>query len=137
MNKTVSQGDEIEILYSAKLKDGSVFDTTDTKNPFKFIVGTKDILPEINNSVIGMLVGDKKTLELTPEKAYGAYNEKLLVKIPLDKIPKDAQMGDILNDSEGNRWWVRKVEGDFAILDGNHPLAGQDLIFEIELVKIS
>lgn len=138
MNKIVAnKGDEVEILYVGKLKDGTIFDTTEGKAPFKFIAGTDKVLEGISNGVINMKVGDKKTIELSPEKAYGQFNNELLVKIPRNKLPEKVEIGDVLTDSDQNHWWVRQIADDFAIVDGNHPLAGQTLIFDIELVKIS
>lgn len=137
MYKIASIGDEVEILYRGKLKDQTVFDSTDEKGPFKFTIGSDNIIKGINEAVIGMKVGDKKTIELLPEVAYGKYNEKLLAKIPRINIPNNANIGDVLTDSNGNNWWVRQIDQDHAIVDGNHPLSGQTLIFDIELVRIN
>lgn len=137
MNKIVSKGDEVQILYIAKLKDGSTFDTTENKPPFKFIAGTENILPGISNGVIGMQVGDKKHIEISADNAYGQYNKELIAKVPRKNIPETTAVGDVLTDSNENHWFVRQIEDEFVILDSNHPLAGQDLIFDIELVAIS
>jgi FKBP-type peptidyl-prolyl cis-trans isomerase 2 len=79
---------------------------------------------------------EKKSVELSPEEAYGNHNEKLVAKVPKTNIPGNAKVGDVLTDSNGNNWWVRQIGDDFAIVDGNHPLAGQALIFDIELIRI-
>lgn len=133
----VVHGMEVSILYTAKLQDGTIFDSTENNNPFIFTVGSHDIIKGINNAVIGMESGQKKTVEIQPNDAYGNYNNELLFKVAREKLPQGIVMGDILTDTENNRWWVRNIIDENVILDGNHPLAGQVLIFEIELVAIS
>jgi FKBP-type peptidyl-prolyl cis-trans isomerase 2 len=137
MCAAANKGDQVEILYTGKLKDQTVFDTTDDKGPFKFIVGSESIIKGINDAVLGMQVGDKKSIELSPEQAYGQYNDNLLAKVPKSKIPANAIVGDVLTDSNGNNWWIRQINDDLVVVDGNHPLAGQALIFDIELIKIT
>ena len=133
----VSKGNEVQIFYVGKLKDGSVFDSTEGRSPFKFIAGSENVLPGISNGVIGMKVGDKKIIEISSDNAYGQYNKELVVKLPRKNVPEKTQVGDVLTDSNQNHWFVKQIDNDFVILDGNHPLAGQDLIFEIELIAIS
>lgn len=138
MKNIVNVGDEVEILYVGKLKDETVFDSTNDVGPFKFTVGSTDIIKGMSDAVTGLKLKEKKTVNIPSVNAYGDYNEELVIKIPRDRIPENAKVGDVLTDSaqEGRHWWIRQIENDAAILDGNHPLAGQDLIFEIEIVSI-
>ncbi|MDR3647220.1 MAG: FKBP-type peptidyl-prolyl cis-trans isomerase [Candidatus Babeliales bacterium] len=138
MKNIVNIGDEIEILYTGKLKDGTIFDSTKDIGSFKFTVGSPDIIKGMSDAVIGMKLQDKRTVNIPFINAYGDYNPELLIKIPRDKVPQDIKVGNVLTDSgqEGRHWWVREVTDEAAILDGNHPLSGQDLIFEIEIVSI-
>lgn len=136
MNRIANTGDQVEVSYAGKLKDQTVFDSSEGRAPLKFTVGSPEILKGFSEAVIGMKVGDKKTFELSAEEAYGQYDEKLLFQMPKDKVPANAVEGDLLSDSNGNNWIVRQISQDSVIIDGNHPLAGQPLIFEIELLTI-
>lgn len=137
MSIVANQGDKVEILYTGKLKDQTIFDTTADRGPFQFVIGSQGIIKGVSEAVLGMKVGDKKLVELSPQDAYGYYNDQLVSKIPKTNIPANAKIGDILTDPNGRNWWVRQFENDSVLIDGNHPLAGQSLIFEIELVKIN
>jgi peptidylprolyl isomerase len=139
MKNVVNIGDEIEVLYTGKLKDGTVFDSTKDMGAFKFTVGSPDIIKGMSDAVIGMKLNSKATVTIPMLTAYGDYNSELLIKIPRDKVPQDIKVGNVLTDSgqEGRHWWVREIADDFAVLDGNHPLAGHDLIFELEVVSIA
>lgn len=135
-NHIVKNGDTVDILYTGKLKDQTIFDSTDDKGPFRFTVGSENIIKGVSDAVIGMKVGEKKTVEISADQAYGPYNEKLLAKIPRTNIPSDAKVSDVLTDSNNNNWWVREINNNYAIIDSNHPLAGQILVFDIELIRI-
>lgn len=136
MSNTVAKGNEVEISYTGRLKDQTIFDSTEGREPFKFVTGSENIIKGMNDAVIGMNVGEKKTIEIAPEDAYGPYRDELVAKVPKANIPEGVNVGDVLTDSNENNWWVRQINDDSAILDGNHPLAGQALIFDIELLKI-
>lgn len=133
-------GDSVEVNYTGMLKkDNSVFDTTEKKEPFRFQVGGAGIIDGMSDAVVGMKVGEKKRSEILPDDAYGEPNDELIRKIPMKDISKKAQVGDILFDSENSnfRWRVKDFKGNLAVLDGNHPLAGETLIFDIEIVSIT
>lgn len=138
MKNIVNIGDQIEILYTGKLKDGTIFDSTKDIGSFKFTVGSTDIIKGMNDAVIGMKLKDKSTVNIPFASAYGDYNAELVIKIPRQRVPLDVLVGNVLTDSgqEGRHWWVRELTDDSAILDANHPLSGKDLIFEIEIVSI-
>ena len=93
MSNIVAKGNEVQILYVAKLKDGTIFDTTEGRSPFKFIAGSDNILPGISNAVIGMKIGDKKLIEISSENAYGQYNKELVVKVPRTNVPEKTEVG--------------------------------------------
>lgn len=138
MKISAQNGDRVEIHYTGKLQDKTVFDTTGDDDPIEFVVGSSDVITGISVAVVGMMVGDKKTVELSPESAYGHYNENLIVNIPTDKIPGGVKEGAVLSDSRsGQTFVVREINGESTVLDGNHPLAGQTLIFDIEMVSIA
>ena len=140
----VKKGDIIKVHYKGTLSDGSLFDTSEGKDPLEFTVGDQMVIYGFDNGVLGMQVGDKKTLNIPCLEAYGEINEDLLIEIPKSELPEElgeVKEGMQLNmvDQQGFELPVEVIEirDDAIVLDGNHPLAGQDLIFEVELVAIS
>lgn len=139
MEKKVRKGDTVEILYTGKLDNGEVFDSTEEKEPFVFVSGSEEVIAGMSNAVIGMKAGEKKLVDISPDDAYGEYREELLGKVPQDALPEGAKVGDPLSDAEneGQVYWVREVTGEHVVIDGNHPLAGKVLTFDIEVLSIT
>lgn len=136
-DKTVQNGNEVEISYTGKLEDGTVFDTTESRGPFKFTAGSENIIQGMNDAVIGMEIGEEKTVELQPDEAYGQYNENLLVKVERSRMPDEVQVGDALTDGNNTQtWYVRELNEEHGVLDGNHPLAGEKLIFQVKVENV-
>jgi len=135
----VKDGTEVEILYRVKLEDGTVVDSTEERGPFKFYAGREGVIEGVGKSVIGMKVGDKRVINVTPEDGYGKYDEALRMRVALNKVPAEAKVGDTLFDgaSDNRPWWITELAKDHAVIDANHPLAGKNLVFEVELVSIS
>ncbi len=137
-----ANADTVQLHYTGKLKDGTVFDSSEDRDPIEFKIGAHIIIPKLEDSVIGMSVGDKASVEITCEEAYGPRHEDAVQTVDRSIIPGDTELtiGKQLQatDQEGQPHMliVVAVEGDTVTLDGNHPLAGEDLFFEIELVKI-
>lgn len=134
--RSVQNGDTIEIHYTGKLEDNSVFDKSEGKPPLKFTVGTKQVITGMDNAVIGMKVGDKKTISIPPKEAYGSHDEKKMIQVPKNKLPAGVKVGDELVNQHGQVVVVKTVSGENVTLDVNHFLAGKTLIFDIELVSI-
>ena len=139
MSQLVKQGDQVEIEYVGKLEDGSIFDSTDGRGAFAFEAGSDGIIPGMSAAVMGMQVGDNKTVEIPPEHAYGPYDEELVLRLPRERIPQDANVGDALSDGSpgGAVWVVTELTDTESVLDGNHPLAGKTLIFDLTVVSIA
>lgn len=135
-------GDTVKVDYTGKLKDGSVFDSSVDRDPLKFKIGAGQVIPDFEQAIIGMNPGDSKDIEISANNAYGPYHEKLVVKVPRDKIPQD------LNPVQGQQLRLQQPEGNDILvsvkeindeeitLDANHQLAGKDLFFNIQLVEI-
>jgi FKBP-type peptidyl-prolyl cis-trans isomerase 2 len=127
------------VHYTGKLTDGSVFDTSEGNGTLRFEVGSGQIIPGFEKALIGKNIGDKVTISINPEEAYGPVYEDLLVRIPKDRMPEGVHVGQTLQASnEGsisNVVVVEVNEGD-VVIDGNHPLAGKELIFDIEVVSL-
>jgi len=137
MSRKAQEGDKVTIHYSGKLEDETIFDSTEGRDPFHFSAGSADVIKGVSHAVIGMETGDKKTVRIPPEEAYGEYNESLVVDVPQDVVPSGAQKGSVLsNPTTGQTWVVMDVSENGAKLDGNHILAGKTLIFDIELVSV-
>ena len=136
--QTVQQGDQVEIEYVGKLEDGTVFDSTDGRGAFAFEAGSANIIRGMSDAVVGMGVGQEKTVTIPPENAYGDHNTDLVIRIPRERIPADAKVGDALSDGNpgGQVWYVTEMTPEETVLDGNHPLAGKTLIFEVRLIGI-
>jgi len=135
-------GDRVKINFTGKLEDGSVFANTADSEPLEFQLGEGEIIPGVENAVEGMNVGESKTVKVPPEQAYGQRRDELLEEVGRDKFPKDIepQVGQKFDvpQQEGPPMVVRVVDvsEQTVTLDGNHPLAGRDLTFELELLEI-
>ena len=135
-------GDTLHIHYKGTLDDGRVFDSSEGRDPLTFQLGSGQIIPGLDSAIPGMTVGEAKTVEVACEEAYGPVNPEARQAIPREGIPDDIPL-DIgtrlqMQTPEGQAVPVTVVAVDDATvtLDANHPLAGEDLTFNIELVKI-
>lgn len=140
---TVKTGDTVRIHYTGTLRDGSRFDSSEGREPLEFTVGSGQIIPGLDVAIPGMAVGDSKTVEVPCDQAYGPVNPDARQSIPREGIPDDIPLDPgtqlQMQTPQGQVVPVTVVEADEATvtLDANHPLAGQDLIFAIELVAIN
>ena len=129
-------GDVVEIHYTGKLEDQTVFDSSENRQPLKFTLGEKGIIQGMNQAVQGMKQGESKTISISPEEAYGSYDDKLIFEVPTKNLPPGVKAGTPLRDPQGHMVMVKEVNGEKTKLDANHPLAGKTLIFDIKLVSI-
>jgi peptidylprolyl isomerase len=135
-------GDTVKVHYTGTLREGTVFDTTREGNPMEFKLGDGQVIPGFESAVRGMSPGEIRKVTILAEEAYGTRSEDLVVEIERDEFPsylepKVGQNLEIL--ASGNHQMmvhVLRVSDSSVTLDGNHPLAGKDLNFEIELVEI-
>jgi FKBP-type peptidyl-prolyl cis-trans isomerase 2 len=138
----VKSGDTVKVHYHGKLTDGTTFDSSEGRDPLEFEVGSGSVIAGFDSGVTGMSVGDKKTINIPVDEAYGQKQDDLLMEFPLDRFPSDLQpeVGMQLNMSNGSGQnfpvVIREVREDSVLLDANHPLAGEDLVFDLELVEI-
>jgi peptidylprolyl isomerase len=139
---TAKLGDIVKVHYTGTLDDGTVFDSSKGRAPLEFTVGEHSVIPGFEHAVIGLGVGDKKSVSIAPDNAYGQRREENVIVVQRSQLPKDLEpkVGKTLNTntSEGTvRFLIAGVEGDNITLDANHPLAGEQLHFELELVDIA
>ncbi|RMF59100.1 MAG: peptidylprolyl isomerase [Bacteroidetes bacterium] len=136
------QGDAVDVHYTGKLEDGTVFDSSEGRAPLTFTLGAGQVIPGFEEAVLGMQEGETKQHAIPPEEAYGEHREDLVVPIPRNQFPADAdpqpgqQIELHLRDGGVIQATVTHVDADTIVIDANHPLAGKTLIFDIELVKI-
>ncbi len=139
---TAKQGDTVQIHYTGRLDDGTVFDSSQDREPLSFTLGEGKVIPGFENAVEGMETGEKKTTTIPSEEAYGPRREELLMSVPREQVPDgiDPEPGQRLRMQAGDgRTFdvtVAEATGEQLVLDANHPLAGEDLTFDIELVEV-
>ena len=137
------QGDTVLIHYTGTLDDGSVFDSSNGRDPLEFEIGSGQIIPGLDSEIPGMSVGEKKTVVVAPEQAYGPVNPDAKQSVPRADIPAEIPLEVGLplqvQTPQGQALQVTVVEvhDETVVLDANHPLAGKSLTFAIELVSIS
>lgn len=141
--KQATQGNTVKVHYTGKLNDGQVFDSSQEREPLEFTIGEGTIIKGFESGVLGMEVGDKKELNIPAEEGYGVRNESLVANVPRTDIPSniDVAPGQGLQIQQPNGEKVNVVVTDVTeekvTLDANHPLAGKDLVFDVEMVDIT
>ncbi|HUQ96618.1 MAG TPA: peptidylprolyl isomerase [Chitinophagaceae bacterium] len=138
----VQNGDKVKVHYHGKLRNGETFDSSQGRDPLEFTVGSGQVIKGFDMGVMGMQPGDKKTVEIGVTDAYGEKQQEMLIEFPKTQFPAEMQpeegMQLMMNNGAGQQFpvIVAEVREDSVLLDANHPLAGQDLIFDLELVSI-
>ena len=138
----VKNGDTVKIHYHGRLTNGETFDSSENREPLEFEVGSGMVIPGFDKGVMGMNVGEKKTVNIPVDEAYGPKNDEMIIDFPKDRFPDDmnAEVGMPLTMSDGSgqnfRVIIKEVKETSVVLDANHPLAGEDLTFDLELVEI-
>ena len=139
----VKNGNTVKIHFTGKLENGEVFDTSLTREPMEFQVGNGDVMPGLEEGIVGMAVGDTKIIGILPEEGFGDRLDDLVVEVLKGVLPES------VTPEVGQRLQVSKAEGEVIVvtiidmsddtvtLDANHPLAGHTLIFDVELIEIA
>lgn len=137
------EGSKVKVHYTGKLTDGTVFDTSKEREPLEFTLGQKSVIPGFEQGIVGMEPGQSKTISISSGDAYGDRVDELVQEVPRSQFPEHItpQIGQRLElkAGEDQRMIVTVTEvGDEKVkLDGNHPLAGKDLVFDVELLEIA
>ena len=135
-------GDTVQVDYTGKLTDGTVFDSSAGHAPLEFTLGQEQVIPGFEKAILGMKVGEKKTVTIPTAEAYGPYHEDWVMQISRDRIKTDAEItvGQVLNltaNGQQFQFLVTNISDNGTLtLDPNSPLAGKDLTFDIQLIKI-
>lgn len=139
---TAKKGDTVKVHYTGKLIDDTVFDSSRDRDPLEFTVGAGQMIEGFDKAVEGMEKGESKKVEIPSDKAYGGKREDMVVKIEKNQLPADIkpevgmQLQATQQDGQTQILTIAEVEESHVVLDGNHPLAGKDLVFDIELMEI-
>ncbi|CUB05575.1 MAG: peptidylprolyl isomerase [Tepidiphilus sp.] len=142
MNQAAKAGDTVQVHYTGKLDDGSVFDSSAGRDPLEFTVGAGQVIPGFEQAVEGMAVGQTKTVTIPSAEAYGERVAEAVLQVPREQLPPDLEpeVGQqlVMQSRDGRQIPIVVVEvtEDSITIDANHPLAGRDLTFEIELVSV-
>ncbi|MDB5202480.1 MAG: peptidylprolyl isomerase [Ferruginibacter sp.] len=138
----VKNGDVVRVHYTGKLMNGEEFDSSTGREPLEFTVGAGQMIKGFDAALPGMEVGDKKTINIPAEEGYGERSEDAIIEFPKENVPADMKLEPgmplTLSNQEGQPVpvIVKEINDDIIILDANHFLAGQELVFDIELVEI-
>lgn len=139
----VKNGDVVAVHYSGRLTTGEQFDSSVGREPLEFTVGAGQMISGFDAGVVGMSIGDKKTINIAPEDAYGEWHEENTVPFPKENLPQDMQvevgMQLTMRSQDGRPFpvTVHEITEDAIILDANHMLAGKELVFDIEIVSVN
>ena len=138
----VKSGDKVKVHYHGRLTTGETFDSSEGRTPLEFEVGSGMVIKGFDDGVTGMEVGEKKTINIPFLEAYGASDPERIIELPKDRFPEDMEleiaMPLAMSDGQGRQFQVTvaEIKEESVVLDANHPLAGKDLIFDLELVEI-
>ncbi len=135
-------GDSVKVHYTGKMDDATIFDSSVDREPMDLTLGENEVVPGFEDAIVGMLPNESKTITIPADKAYGAHNPEMVVTVDRAQFPQDLepQVGQQLQMRQEQDQVIVVVVTDVSesnvTLDGNHPLAGKDLTFDIQLVEI-
>ena len=134
-------GSKVKVNYTGTLNDGTVFDSSEGKEPLEFTIGESQVIPGFENGIKEMKLNQEKTIKVKPSEAYGEKHEKLIMKLPRKKFPKEIEANGrlILKGSEGQQIpaMITEINDKEVTIDINHPLAGKELNFKVKVVAIN
>lgn len=138
----VKNGDKVKVHYHGRLTTGETFDSSAGREPLEFEVGSGMVIKGFDDGVTGMKVGEKKTINIPADDAYGQKNQEMIIEYPREQFPPhiELKVGEqlVMSSGSGQQFQVKiaEIKDDVVLLDANHPLAGEDLTFDLELVEI-
>lgn len=136
----IKNGSTVDVHYTGKLTSGETFDSSLGKEPLSFTMGQGQLIPGFENALVGLNVGDKVSVTIPSTEAYGEHRKELLVEVSKENMPGPVEVGQSLQAQNSNGMPVQvtvvEVHENHVIIDGNHPLSGKDLLFDIEVVDV-
>ncbi len=139
----VKKGDKVKVHYTGKLQDGTVFDSSEGREPLEFEVGGGRLIRGFDEGVVGMKVDEEKTINIKAAEAYGDLRDDLIIEVPKAQLPQDIKpevgMELVSQQPDGQQIivTVKEVKPEAIVIDANHKLAGKDLTFDVKLVEIA
>jgi peptidylprolyl isomerase len=134
----IKQGNTVKVHYTGRLEDNTIFDSSTGREPIEFQVGSQQVIEGFESAVMGLTKGDKTTVNITSDKAYGELRNELIQQVSRNQVPQDVAVGSQLQgvNPQGQPFvvTVTEVNESSVTIDANHPLAGKNLIFDIEVV---
>jgi len=140
---TAKKGDKVKVHYTGKLTDDTVFDSSREREPLEFTLGEGQMIKGFDQAVEGMEVGENKKVEIPSAEAYGERSDEALIEVEKTQLPKDMtpekgmQLEATSQDGRRQILIIHDVKEEKVVLDANHPLAGKELVFDIELVEVA
>jgi FKBP-type peptidyl-prolyl cis-trans isomerase SlpA len=140
--KRVESNSAVSVNYTGKLEDGTIFDSSlvEGREPLNVTLGQGQLIKGFENGLLGMTVGESKSIEIESEDAYGEYLDYLVQEVPLSQMPGDVEVGtQLFSQTEMGpvNFVVKEIKNDSVILDANHPLAGKKLVFDLQLIDLN
>jgi FKBP-type peptidyl-prolyl cis-trans isomerase SlpA len=140
--KRVESNSAVSVNYTGKLEDGTIFDSSlvEGREPLNVTLGQGQLIKGFENGLLGMAVGESKSIEIESEDAYGEYLDYLVQEVPLSQMPGDVEIGtQLFSQTEMGpvNFVVKEIKNDSVILDANHPLAGKKLVFDLQLIDLN
>ena len=132
----IADGLQVTLEYTLTLADKTVADSTAGQAPFSYVHGGHQIIPGLEKALTGLKAGDKKRVTIPAADAYGLYDKAKIVTVPKKNVPPEAKAGMRLRSQDGREAKVLEIKGDSVVIDTNHPLAGQDLTFDVNILKV-
>ena len=136
-------GDKVKVHFTGKLENEKIFDSSKDSKPLEFTIGAGEMMPGFEKAIIGMTMGGTKAFSVLPEQAYGSRCEELVATVEKSHFPHDITptigqpLQITLPEGEVLDLLITCIDGDMVTIDANHPLAGEALFFEVELVEIA
>ena len=136
----IKEGSKVKVHYTGRFEDNNVFDSSVGREPLEFTVGGGMLIPGFEQGILGLEAGNVKTIEVNPEQGYGDLREDLVQEVTVSQLPENVSVGDVLTAETPAgpiNVVVKEINGDKALVDANHPLAGKKLIFELEILEVA
>jgi len=139
----VKENNTVKVNYTGKLSDGQIFDSSEGREPIEFTLGQGQLIPGFEKGLIDMKLNEKKTITIPKEEAYGDVNKNLIQEVKKTELPQDMApevgMGLVSKTPDGQEMnlMVVEVRKETIVIDGNHPLAGKELVFDLEVLAIT
>lgn len=134
-------GSKVKVHYTGTLDDGTVFDSSEGKQPLEFTIGENQVIPGFENNIKDMKLTQEKNFKIKPQDAYGEVNSQLIISVPREKFPPEVQVGGhlILKGPQGQQIpaIIKEIKDNIVVIDLNHPLAGKELNFKVKVAAIN